>query len=200
MKNKLLPRLAFVLLTAELLLLLVSWLLSAMPSLEVRSLLSGEGVRWLSGRLSDSLATPLLVWILLLGMGYGTLRRSGLLSSASNIRRNRIALWGVGVVLLVFVAVVILLTAVPHAIMLSVTGHLFPSPFSAALVPMLAFGLFLVSVVYGTLSGRFATLSDVYESLLTGLRSTVVFLLFYLLLAQLYFTARFAFTLYLPPL
>jgi hypothetical protein len=31
MKNKLLPRLAFVLLTAELLLLLVSWLLSAMP-------------------------------------------------------------------------------------------------------------------------------------------------------------------------
>lgn len=133
-------------------------------------------------------------------MGYGTLRRSGLLSSASNIRRNRIALWGVGVVLLVFVAVVILLTAVPHAIMLSVTGHLFPSPFSAALVPMLAFGLFLVSVVYGTLSGRFATLSDVYESLLTGLRSTAVFLLFYLLLAQLYFTARFAFTLYLPPL
>ena len=190
MKNKLLARLAFGLLLAELLLVLASWLLSTLPVVEARSLLSGGGIRWLMGQMSDCMATPLLVWILLLGMGIASVRQSGLLAvfKPGGPKPDRIALWSV-----VLIAIALLLTAVPHAIMLSATGSLFPSPFCAALVPMFALGLCLLGMVYGVLSGRFASLTDLYEVLLSGIRSCAVVLLFYLLLSQLYFTVTYAF-------
>ena len=68
MRNRLLARLAFGLLLTELLLVLVSWLLSAMPTVEVRSLLTGEGVRWLISRMCDCIASPMLAWILFAGI------------------------------------------------------------------------------------------------------------------------------------
>jgi aminobenzoyl-glutamate transport protein len=195
MKNKLLARLACGLLLAELLLVLASWLLSALPVVEARSLLSGEGIRWLMGQMSDCMATPLLVWILLLGMGIAAVRQSGLLDvfKPGSPKPDRIALLSVVVLFIVLVVVLLLLTAVPHAIMLSATGSLFPSPFSAALVPMIALGMCLLGMVYGVLSGRFASLTDLYEVLVSGIRSCAVVLLFYLLLSQLYFTVTFAF-------
>ena len=195
MKNKLLARLAFGLLLAELLLVLASWLLSTLPVVEARSLLSGGGIRWLMGQMSDCMATPLLVWILLLGMGIAAVRQSGLLDvfRPGSPKPDRIALLSVVVLFFVLVIVLLLLTAVPHAIMLSATGSLFPSPFSAALVPMIALGLCLLGMVYGVLSGRFASLTDLYEVLVSGIRSCAVVLLFYLLLSQLYFTVTFAF-------
>lgn len=195
MKNKLLARLAFGLLLAELLLVLVSWLLSTMPVVEVRSLLSSEGLRWFMGQLSDCMATPLLVWIFLLGMGVVSLRRSGLsdILKPGRSKPDRIALWSVLVLFLVLIAVVLLLTVVPQAILLSATGSLFPSPFSAALVPMVALGMCLLGIVYGVLSGRFATLTDLYELLISGIRSCTVVVLFYLLAAQLYFTVCWMF-------
>lgn len=195
MKNKLLARLAFGLLLAELLLVLASWLLSTLPVVEARSLLSGGGIRWLMGQMSDCMATPLLVWILLLGMGIASVHQSGLLAvfRPGGPKPDRIALWSVVVLFLVLIAAALLLTAVPHAIMLSATGSLFPSPFCAALVPMIALGLCLLGMVYGVLSGRFATLTDLYEVLISGIRSCAVVLLFYLLLSQLYFTVTYAF-------
>lgn len=192
--KKLLPRLALCLLLADVLLVLLSWLMSAMPTVEVRSLLTGEGIRWLLGHSCDMIATPLLAWIVLLGMGVGCLRASGLLTAFSRAgHRDRVALWSTGVLLVLYVVVLLLLTAVPHAILLSATGDLFPSPFSASLVPCLAFGLCLLSIVYGVMSGRFSTLSDIYEALLSGLRSSAVFILFYVLLIQLYYTVSFVF-------
>lgn len=190
--------LAFILILAELLLILASWLLSAMPSVPVRSLLSSEGVRWLMGHIAECLATPLLAWILLLGMGYECLRHSGLLASfsvprASLPHRTRIAQWSLLAFLMAYVAVILLLTAVPHAILLSATGQLFPSPFSASIVPVVAFGLTMGSIIFGVMSGRFSTLSHIYEALVAGLRVAAPVILFYLLLIQLYFTAAFAF-------
>ena len=145
--------------------------------------------------MSDCMATPLLVWILLLGMGIAAVRQSGLpdVFRPGSPKPDRIALLSVVVLFIVLVIVLLLLTAVPHAIMLSATGSLFPSPFSAALVPMIALGLCLLGMVYGVLSGRFASLTDLYEVLVSGIRSCAVVLLFYLLLSQLYFTVTFAF-------
>lgn len=202
MKSKLLPRLALALLLAEVLLLLLSWLLSAMPTAEVRSLLTGEGLRWLLGRMSGSLSTPILVWIVLLGMAWGCLRQSGLLASFSrssssagsrSSSRDRIALFSVLVLLVFYAFVLMSLTAMPHAILLSATGELFPSPFSASIVPVIAFGITLCAVVYGVVSGRFNTLGEVYQSLVLGLRSVAPVLLFYILIMQIYFTVSFAF-------
>lgn len=198
MKNKLLPRIALGLVLAELLLVLVSWLLSAMPSVMVRSLLTSEGIRWFLGHFAESIASPILAWILLLGLGWGCLRHCGLLTSFSTPRvslpvRTRIAQWSVLIFLIIYICIIVLLTAVPHAILLSVTGELFPSPFSASIIPVVAFGLCMVGIIFGVMSGRFSTLSDIYESLIDGLRSTAVLVLFYLLLIQIYFTAFFAF-------
>ena len=50
----------FILLIAELALILLSWILSAAGVEGVRSLLSGEGVRWFVGDFARMVASPLL--------------------------------------------------------------------------------------------------------------------------------------------
>ena len=50
----------------QLLLVILSWLLSAMRVEGVRSLLSGEGIRWFIGGFTGMLLQPLLAWLLLL--------------------------------------------------------------------------------------------------------------------------------------
>lgn len=194
MRNRLLARLAFGLLLTELLLVLVSWLLSAMPTVEVRSLLTGEGVRWLIGRMCDCIASPMLAWILFAGMGWGCLRRCGLLSRTSaSSRHDRPALISMLVLLVLYVCALLLLTAVPHALLLSATGSLFPSPFSIGFIPLVVLGATLAAMAYGIASGCFSSLTDIYESLLSGIRSFAPIVLFYILIAQIYYTVRFVF-------
>ena len=194
MKNRLLARLALGLLFAELLLVLVSWLLSAMPSVTVRSLLTGEGVRWLIGRMCDCIASPMLVWILMAGMAWGCLRGCGLLSrKTTSSQHDRTAFISMLVLLVLYVGGLLLLIAVPHAVLLSATGSLFPSPFSAGLVPVIALGTTLAAMAYGIASGRFASLTDIYNSLLLGIRSFAPLVLFYILIVQIYHTMIFVF-------
>jgi aminobenzoyl-glutamate transport protein len=199
MRNKVLSRLAFGLVVSELLLILASWLLSSMPGSSVRSLLSGAGVRWLFGHLCDGIASPVLVWLLLLGMSIGSLRRCGVLPvvlhrpAGSYPHRVRIALLGTLVFVVIYVVLIALLTLVPHAILLSASGGLFPSPFSLGIVPVLSLGVFLMSIVYGVFSGSFSRLVYVYDAVLEGLRSLSVLFLFYVLFAQVYATFCFAF-------
>ena len=51
---------------AQILLMLTSWLLTAaMPEDYNRSLLSSEGIRWFFGQFQDHLASPVLVWLVL---------------------------------------------------------------------------------------------------------------------------------------
>ena len=67
--KRILPYMALALLVMQLLLMLGSWFYSAaFPMSGVRSLLSGEGMRWLLGHFSDIMATPVLVGLLLLSM------------------------------------------------------------------------------------------------------------------------------------
>ena len=78
MKNSL-PRIALVLCVLWVVLVLLSWVLTAvMPNMAMRSLLSAEGIRWFFGHFAQLLATPLLVWLVLALIAYGTLRASGL--------------------------------------------------------------------------------------------------------------------------
>lgn len=189
--KKYLPHIALLLVVLQLLLMLLSWLYSAAyPVSGVHSLLSGEGLRWLFGSFADMLATPLLVSIILLSMAYGCVRRAGT-SLAQHTFRSRRAWQLSAVVLVVCVAVMLLLTAVPHAVLLSATGRLWPSPFSRSLLPVVAFVAMLTASVYGYMAGRFASLSDIYEALLDGLRQAAPLLLFYVLVMQIYESLRF---------
>ena len=184
------------LVVAELLLVLVSWLLSATIAENVRSLLSSEGMRWFVGNFVSMLSTPWLVWLLLLAMAGGCVWQSGALSvfSAhvpSRNYRQRIALRVALAFLILYIAVVLLLTVVPHAVLLSATGGLLPSPFSRALVPIAAFGLLLVSVTYGWLSGRFTSVADILASLSFGIGRAAPLFVLYVLVVQFYESLRF---------
>ena len=169
-KTSRLGMLMLLLLVAEAVLILLSWILSAMRVEGVRSLLSGEGVRWFFGHFTTMVASPWLACLVLLLVAFGCLQKSGLFSRPHTSYRDRLALRVTVVFLIIYVGVVLLLTAIPHAVLLSSTGNLFPSPFSHSIVPILSFGVILISVSFGMVSGRFETLSDVLDALSFGCR------------------------------
>ena len=88
----------------------------------------------------------------------------------------------------------LLLTAVPHAVLLSVTGDLYPSPFSESIVPVTSFSIALLSVVYGGITSVFSSLTDVYHSLVRGVSRCAPLFLFYILIFQLIYSVRFIFS------
>ncbi len=160
MRNKLFTGIIIFLCVLELLLVLVSWLLSASQAYDgVRSLISSEAVRWFFGGFSSMMSAEPLVWLLLLSMSVGCVVHCGVVgrmrASGASPYRRRMALWLASASVLVFISVYAALAFAPHAILRSVTGDLFPSPFSSSLVPASAFCMLLFGVVYGLVSGNF---------------------------------------------
>lgn len=190
----------FSLLIAELALILLSWILSAAGVEGVRSLLSGEGVRWFVGDFARMVASPMLAWLLLSMMAVGAFLRSGLTSLWHEDRsrilsyRDRTAFRVSLVLLVAYVVAILLLTVVPHAVLLSASGSLFPSPFSRSIIPIVAFGLTLVSITFGMMSGRMQSLSDVLEVLSYGIRRYAPLLVLYVFCIMLYQSLRFVFS------
>ena len=182
---------------AEVVLVFVSWLLSATMAEGVHSLLSSGGLRWFFGNFSSLLASSWLVWLVLAAMTGGVLWQSGLvvlrLPLSANQYRQRVALRVAVIVLIIYMLAVAALSMVPHAVLLSATGRLFPSPFSRALVPIVLFGVLLVSAVYGLASGSFKSLADVVDSLATGVAKAAPLFPLYVVSVQLYESFRFVF-------
>ena len=189
--NRWVGTVAVLIVVAELVVVLLSWLLSAMMTDGVRSLLSGEGIRWYFSHFVDFLASPLLVWLLLLSMTVGSLVKSGIRSPQGY--RDRLALRFAFILVAVYVLLVLVLTLLPHGVLLSATGRLFPSPFSRALVPIVAFGILLLSVTYGLVSGRFRSAADVVASLCYGIAASAPLFLLYVLILQFYHSLRYVF-------
>ena len=150
---------------AELLLVILSWLLSATRLEGVRSLISSEGIRWFVGEFTYTLASPLLVGLMSRGRGY----------------RDRVALRVSLSFIIIYVVIICLLTLMPHAILLSVTGSLFPSAFSRALVPIICFGIGVLSISFGMVSGRLHTLTDILDALTFGLQQGAPLIILYVL-------------------
>lgn len=192
--NHLLAWLAFLLAVGQVLLILASWLLTAaMPDSFSRSLLSAGGIRWFFGRFVDNIESPLLVWLLLFSFVFGVVDRSGILHYKASEYRQRVAMRLALFEGVFFILLMMALVMVPHAILLNVMGGLFPSSFSASLVPYCCFSLMVMSVSYGVMSDRLKSIVAVYEALVSGVgRLGGVFLL-YLLIAQLYHIILFLF-------
>jgi aminobenzoyl-glutamate transport protein len=181
-----------VLLLAELILILVSWLLSATMTEGVRSLLSSEGIRWFFGSFVGIMASPLLVWLLLSLIALGSLQKSGLLAIQQSYR-EKVALRSALLLLILYVAVILLLTVTPNAFLLSITGSLFPSAFSRSLVPIIAFGIVLMSISFGVMSGRINSLPAVLETLSFGISKGAELFVLYILIMQFYESLWFVF-------
>ena len=190
-----LSRLALILILAQVVLVLVSWLLNvSMPDLPMRSLLSNEGIRWIFGHFADNMLTPFLLWILLLSMAYGAVTQSGIhtVFPLSHLNyRQRLGLHFSIVFFIVVLVVVLLLTCMPQAILLSSSGALFPSSFSAAIIPLIAFVIICCSIIFGLVSGRFPNFQCAFSSLGVGVIKLAPFLPVYLLAAQLIASIRF---------
>jgi aminobenzoyl-glutamate transport protein len=191
--KKLFPRLLFLLILSELLLVLISWLLSATQTEGVRTLLSSEGVRWLLGQFTVFLLKPQLIWLLLLSMAFGCLWQSCLFRPSQTSFRRQFALRLSAVVFVVQTASIALLIATPQAVLLSATGTLWPSPFSRALVPLAAIITINTSICYGLLSRTFTSVADIYESQKWGLSKAAPLMILYLIVVTLYESFRFVF-------
>ena len=187
MKIKLLQRLESVCLLlclAEVLLVILSWLLSAMRLDEVHS--------WFLGNFSSMLASPWLVWLLLGLSALGCLQKSGVAAFRSSYR-ERIALRVACFFLVSYLVVLAMLTLMPHAILLSAKGELFPSAFSRNLIPLGAFGCVLFSVTYGLMAGRLSSSGSVLNALSYGITKGAPLIILYILLMQFYESLRFVF-------
>ena len=191
--KKLFPQLLFLLILSELLLVLISWLLSATQTEGVRTLLSSEGVRWFLGQFTVFLLKPQLIWLLLLSMAFGCLWQSCLFRPSQTSFRRQFALRLSAVVFVVQTASIALLIATPQAVLLSATGTLWPSPFSRALVPLAAIITINTSICYGLLSRTFTSVADIYESQKWGLSKAAPLMILYLIVVTLYESFRFVF-------
>jgi len=190
--KEILGTICLVLFISEILLVIISWLLSAMQLEGVRSLLSSEGIRWLLGSFSDFVSTPLLVWGILLLSAFGCLQKSGVTILRKGYR-SRIAFRVAFVLLGLYIAVLGMLTLMPHAILLSATGELFPSAFSRSLIPFSAFGIIVFSVAFGMMSGKLKTLGDILNALSSGIAKGAPLIILYILFIQFYESLWFVF-------
>ena len=93
-----------------------------------------------------------------------------------------------------FILLMLALVMAPHAILLNVMGCLFPSSFSASLVPYCCFSLMVMSVSYGVMSDRMKNVVSVYEALVSGTGKSGGLLLIYVIGAQLYHSIIFLFS------
>lgn len=195
MKSKLLVAIAVLTAVAWCLLVLLSWLLSAMMVDGVRSLLTGEGIRWLIGHMSDVLLSPLLAWLLMAAMTWGCLKGCRFYSPTDNAsgRRRSVAFRVAILFVLAYVIIIALLTVLPHAVLLSPTGTLWHSPFSLALVPLLCLGSMLFAMAYGLVARTFTSLHDIVEAMIDGLRCAAPLLFAYMLLMPLAQALRYVF-------
>ena len=203
MKSKLksLFKLSIAFITCSLLLLqimvvILSWMIKIIyPEFNGRSLLSGEGVRWFFGNFTNNVASNILVWIILLGLSWGAIRSSNILQvfkrSHTLSYRERLGFRVVLIEIMIWFIVIALLSFIPHAAMLSITGQLFPSSFSKSIIPLIAFIALFSSITYGLIIGRLRKGNLIIEALSNGIKQITPYIIIYIIFIQLFYSVKF---------
>lgn len=189
-----------ILLIANLLVVLLSWIISAMGNTDIRSLISSEGLRWFLGNYADIIATPVLAWLLLLSIAYSCFRQSGLSKALSKrfmgdklMFKQRLALRVTIIALITIIVIVSLLVFTPHAVLLSPAGNIFPSPFSRSIIPIIAGTITILSLFYGFVSGTINNVETAFRCLYVEIAHLLPIFIIYILVAQLYACLCFVF-------
>ena len=197
MKSKQLQRhlgvFIIILVVAQLMIILLSWLLSAaLPDLSVHSLLSSEGIRWFFGQFSSNIATPLTAWLIVAVIAYGCLSSCGILKLKHPLDfRQRVAIRFVVFEIGVFVAIILLLTLMPHAVLLSIDGDICSGSLANSIIPYLSLVVCLTSITYAYLSGRCNTKAELFDMLCEGNRQLSPLFIIYVLLTQLVYSVLY---------
>lgn len=184
------------------LLVCLSWLLSVVGE-PVRNLLSPEGIRWIFSNASSGFMNEPFSYFLQFVLMIGAFRASGLTHALGSLLRwpgciaatyrQRRALFFSGVIALVYVGIILLLVFLPHAVLLSATGNLFPSPFSEGLVWATTTGVMLIALVYGTMSNTLRTFQEVIHVFYAGLEYYAVWIVVAILAAEFYAALDYVF-------
>lgn len=188
---KFVSRLTIAIVCLQVLLIFFSWIADAY-GLNVQSLLSAAGIRWTLSSMVPLIATPYFIWLMLVALAFGIFREAGFTLKRSGYR-NKLAWRVVFTIAILFVVCLILLGFVPHAVLLSVTGELFPLPFIVSLVPLCSMFVIVTSVAYGYITGGFMGLSSIVEALCNGIKSFAPAILLYLLIAELVCSLQYVF-------
>ena len=136
--------------------IVLSWLLKAIwPEWNLRPLLSEEGVRWLFGQFTSNILSPLLAWLLLGICAWSAFRGSHLLDALQRIGtwnfmsyRERLARRCVFFEVITVVMIMVLLTLPSHAILLNISGSLYPSSFSVSIFAVICLTTIATSLTY----------------------------------------------------
>lgn len=177
-------------------LLVISSLVFSSAGYPINNILSSEGLRWsFLNTVSNVLHEP-LVYLIGFFLSWGAFKRSGLDKALLRLClgmkgvplsfRQRRALWFVLLLSLLFVVMLLVLVLMPQGILVSVTGQVFPSPFSTGLIPTCMLALVLVSVTYGVIGNTLRTFHEVVQSVYCGLGEYAGWILVYLMGAQSY--------------
>ena len=180
----------------------------------MRSMLSSEGIRWFFGSFVSNQLSPLLIYFIMAVMAAGACVRSrlydALRATFSNTRssltkssnhhhrvhyREKVGLRIALVEFIVYVIIMVLLTAIPHAILLSVTGQLFPSSFSSSFIPSLSLIIIIMSLTYGVASGTIDSVAKMHKVLVGGLEVGSRLVPTYVVGIQLYMSIKYVFIL-----
>ena len=197
MKSKQLQRhlgvFIIILVVAQLMIILLSWLLSAaLPDLSVHSLLSSEGIRWFFGQFSSNIATPLTAWLIVAVIAYGCLSSCGILELKHPLDfRQRVAIRFVVFEIVVFVTIILLLTLIPHAVLLSIDGDICSGSLANSIIPYLSLVVCVASITYAYLSGRCNTKAELFDMLCEGNRQLSPLFIIYVLFTQLVYSVLY---------
>ena len=180
------------LLLLQIMVVILSWMIKTIyPDFNGRSLLSGEGVRWFLG----NVASNILVWIILIGLSWGAIHASHILQvfkrSHTLSYRERLGFRVVLIEIMIWFIVIVLLSFIPHAAMLSITGQLFPSSFSKSIVPLIAFIALFSSITYGLIIRRLRKGNLIIEALSNGIKQIAPYIIIYIILVQLIYSIKF---------
>ena len=184
------------LLLLQIMVVILSWMIKTIyPDFNGRSLLSGEGVRWFLGNFTNNVASNILVWIILIGLSWGAIHASHILQvfkrSHTLSYRERLGFRVVLIEIMIWFIVIVLLSFIPHAAMLSITGQLFPSSFSKSIVPLITFIALFNSITYGLIIGRLRKGNLIIEALSNGIKQIAPYIIIYIILVQLIYSIKF---------
>lgn len=190
-----------VLLVLQLAVFLMSWIVSTInPDLPVRSLLGGEGIRWFFGHFLTIVGDYGAAWLILILIACGAVAASRILPTIRSwikkeplSYRQKYALRCSFIALLLFIAVIIVLTCTKEAVLVSASGTLFPSSFSKAIVPVVAFILTALAVLFGSLSAQFRHIGEVFHALYVGPQRGAALFVVYVFACQFFASLAWAF-------
>lgn len=117
---------------------------------------------WLHG--TERAASEMLVYVILFVVAVGSVIRSKLL-----VVRNMDGLMAAAVVAVISNVLLLLSALIPTSPLLSVTGRLFPSPWSHGLFQSLCIECIMVSFVFGIVSGTLHSMRDMLELITYGI-------------------------------